>query len=413
VTWNRKVWIPLATLAGALVVAAIMVIARPHAAPEPHPPPVPLVRAVTLEEESIRLVVRAQGRVTPRAEIDLAPEVSGKVLEVSPSLVSGGFFAAGDVLLEIDPTDYELSVERAKAEVAQMEVRVAEERAEADVASREWRDLRGGSAPPPLVAREPQLAEARARLAAARASLDQARTDLARTVIRAPFEGRVRSETVDAGQLISRGTPLARIYAIDIAEIRVPLPDDDLAYLDFSLDAPGPSGAAGGSALTASGSGLADAIVRAEFGGSMHEWKGRVVRTEGQIDPETQVVHAVVEVADPYGRHAQPNAERDSTAPLAVGLFVDVEILGKTVAPAFAVPRAAFRGDNVVLVIDAENRLRFREVEIFRRERERVVVTGGLSNGERVCISPLEVAVESMPVRVAGDDATNTEGSGR
>jgi multidrug efflux system membrane fusion protein len=399
VTWNRKLWIPLATLTGALVVAAIMVIARPHAAPEPHPPPVPLVRAVTLREESIRLVVRAQGRVTPRAEIDLAPEVSGKVLEVSPSLVSGGFFAAGDVLVEIDPTDYELSVERAKAEVAQMEVRVAEERAEADVASREWRDLRGGSAPPPLVAREPQLAEARARLAAARASLDQARTDLSRTVIRAPFEGRVRSENVDAGQLLSRGIPIARIYAIDTAEIRVPLPDDDLAYLDFSLDAVGTS--------------LADAIVRAEFGGSMHEWKGRVVRTEGQIDPETQVVHAVVEIADPYGRRPAPNAERASTAPLAVGLFVDVDILGKTVAQAFAVPRAAFRGDNVVLVVDAENRLRFREVEIFRRERERVVVTSGLSGGERVCISPLEVAVESMPVRVAGDDATKTEGSGR
>jgi multidrug efflux system membrane fusion protein len=372
VTWNRKLWIPLATLTGALVVAAIMVIARPQAAPEPHPPPVPLVRAVTLREESIRLVVRAQGRVTPRAEIDLAPEVSGKVLEVSPSLVSGGFFAAGDVLLEIDPTDYELSVERAKAEVAQMEVRVAEERAEADVASREWRDLRGGSAPPPLVAR---------------------------TVIRAPFEGRVRSENVDAGQLLSRGIPIARIYAIDTAEIRVPLPDDDLAYLDFSLDAVGTS--------------LADAIVRAEFGGSMHEWKGRVVRTEGQIDPETQVVHAVVEIADPYGRRPAPNAERASTAPLAVGLFVDVDILGKTVAQAFAVPRAAFRGDNVVLVVDAENRLRFREVEIFRRERERVVVTSGLSGGERVCISPLEVAVESMPVRVAGDDATKTEGSGR
>jgi multidrug efflux pump subunit AcrA (membrane-fusion protein) len=209
----------------------------------------------------------------------------------------------------------------------------------------------------------------------------------------------VRSETVDAGQLLSRGTPIARIYAIDIAEIRVPLPDDELAYLDFSLDAVGDS--------------LADAIVRAEFGGSMHEWKGRVVRTEGQIDPETQVVHAVVEVADPYGRHSEPGAPRDSTAPLAVGLFVDVDILGKTVAPAFSVPRAAFRGDKVVLVIDAENRLRFREVEIFRRERDRVVVTGGLSDGERVCISSLEVAVESMPVRVAGDNAAKTEGSGR
>ncbi len=393
-TRNPKLLYPIATLGAAIVVAIILVMARPHAAPEPHPRPVPLVRATRVEAESIRLVVHAQGRVAPRAEIELSPEVSGRVVEVAASLVSGGFFAKDDVLVRIDAADYELAVERGSADVAQADVRVAEERAEAEVAISEWRDLRGGK-PPALVAREPQLAEARARLAAARAGLAQARIDLARTVIRAPFAGRVRSETVDVGQLVSRGDPIAQLYSIDVAEIRVPLPDDDLAFLDFSLDASGPA--------------LADAVVRAEFGGRMREWRGHVVRTEGQIDPATQVVHAVVQVEDPYGRAAPSETPRESSSPLAVGLFVDVDVLGKTVAPAFAVPRAAFRGERTVLVVDGDNRLRFREVEVFRREPERVIVTAGLTDGERVCVSPLEVAVESMQVRVAGDEAPSVE----
>jgi RND family efflux transporter MFP subunit len=388
-TRDPKILVPIATVASALVVAVVLVVARPQAAPEIHPPPVPLVRAVTVRAEPLRLVVRAQGRAAPRAEIDAAAEVAGKIVEVSPSLAAGGFFAAGEVLARIDPRDYELAVERAKADVAQAEVAVAREEAEAEVAIREWRALREGS-PPALVARGPQLAEARARLAAARATLEQSRTDLERTAIRAPFAGRVRSENADVGQYVTRGTTIARIYSTDVAEIRVPLPDHELAYVELPLARTGENG---GTSATP------EAIVSAEFAGATHEWRGTVVRTEGQIDPATQVLYAVVEVRDPYGL-----TSGGATAPLAVGMFVNVDVLGKTVESAYALPRAAMRGETTVLVVDDEDRLRFRPVEVLRREPERVIVSAGLRDGERVCISPLEVAVDGMQVRIADAD---------
>jgi len=393
-TRDPKILIPIATVAGALAVAVILVVARPHAAPEIHPPPVPLVRAVTVKAEPIRLIVRAQGRVAPRAEIDAAAEVAGKIVEVSPSLAAGGFFAEGELLARIDPRDYELAVERAKADVAQAEVAVAREEAEAEVAVREWRALREGR-PPALVAREPQLAEARARLAAARATLEQARTDLDRTAIRAPFAGRVRSENADVGQYVTRAMTIARIYSTDVAEIRVPLPDHELAHIDLPL---------AHAAASPGTTGKPEAIVHAEFGGAAHEWRGLVVRTEGQIDPATQVLYAVVEVADPYGL-----AHGGASAPLAVGLFVNVDVLGKTVEAAYALPRSAMRGESAVLVIDEADRLRFRQVEVLRREPERVIVRAGLGDGERVCVSPLEVAVDGMQVRVAESDAAEPD----
>ncbi|HYC55927.1 MAG TPA: efflux RND transporter periplasmic adaptor subunit [Candidatus Binatia bacterium] len=410
---NKKLLFPILTLLGTAVLAVLMVVARPQAEPEIHTPPAPLVRVVKVVAADERLVVRAQGRVAPRTEIDLVAEVSGKIVDIPPSLASGGFFSQGDVLARIDANDYELAVERAKAEVAQAEVKVAMEEAEAEVAVREWKSLRGGNAPA-LVARRPQLGEARARLAAARAMHEQARTDLARTVLRAPFDGRVRSEQADVGQFVARGTPLARLYSTDAAEIRVPLPDEDLAFLELDL------GFRGEAAAPAA----PEAIVRARFAGREHQWSGRVVRTEGQIDPATHVIHAIIEVRDPYGRTdsqrpplaagtgerpplAAGTGERPPLAagtgerpPLAAGMFVDVDVLGRKVAGVIAVPRAAMRGPDRVLVVDESDRLHFRSVRVLRRESDRVLIAEGLRSGERVCVSPLEVAVEAMQVRV-------------
>ena len=390
---NKKLLFPILTLLGTAVLAVLMVVARPQAEPEIHTPPAPLVRVVKVVAADERLVVRAQGRVAPRTEIDLVAEVSGKIVDIPPSLASGGFFSQGDVLARIDANDYELAVERAKAEVAQAEVKVAMEEAEAEVAVREWKSLRGGNAPA-LVARRPQLGEARARLAAARAMHEQARTDLARTVLRAPFDGRVRSEQADVGQFVARGTPLARLYSTDAAEIRVPLPDEDLAFLELDL------GFRGEAAAPAA----PEAIVRARFAGREHQWSGRVVRTEGQIDPATHVIHAIIEVRDPYGRTDSQRpplaAGTGERPPLAAGMFVDVDVLGRKVAGVIAVPRAAMRGPDRVLVVDESDRLHFRSVRVLRRESDRVLIAEGLRSGERVCVSPLEVAVEAMQVRV-------------
>ncbi len=390
---NRlKTILPVAVLAVAVCIAMVLVVARPQAEQQVRETPAPLVRVLAVEREDIPLVVHTQGTVAPRTEIELVPEVSGRIVEISPALTAGGFFESGELMLEIDPRDYELAVRRADADVAQAEVLVEREKAEAAVARREWESLGQGEAPP-LVVREPQLAEARARLAAARAMLDQARLNLERTAVRAPFAGRVRSERVDAGQYVVAGVPVATVYAVDVAEVRLPLPDDQLAYLELPLDnrseaSPGP-----------------EVRFKASFAGRTHTWSGRVVRTEGELDPSSRMVHAVAQVERPYDRIDVPGRP-----PFAVGMFVDAEILGRTAEGVTVVPRVAMRGRSRVLVVDEEDRLRFREIEVLRFDRENVIVSSGLRDGDRVCVSRLDVAVDGMRVRVAAPESDNAQG---
>jgi RND family efflux transporter MFP subunit len=369
-------------------------IRRPEVVP-------PLVRVVPVIKQDVELTVASQGTVGPRIESQLVPEVSGRVLRMSPSLVVGGFFDKGEVLLEIDPFDYRQAVAEQRARVAQARLRLAQEEAEAEVARREWEELGGGDEAKPLTLREPQLADARAAVEAAEAVLERARRDLERTTVRAPFDGRVRNEQVDVGQYVNRGVAIAIIYAVDAAEIRLPLPDGDLAFVDLP------------DIVYRDGAGADDGpevILRADFAGEVHEWRGRVVRTEGEIDPRSRMVNVVAGVADPYAR-----GDEDGRPPLVVGMFVHAEIRGKTVRDVAVLPRAALRaGDRVWVVTD--DRLRFREVELLRAERDVVLIGGGLDNDELVCISPMEAVTDGMRVRVGeipetDDIARGSEGA--
>ena len=331
----------------------------------------------------MRLSVTSQATVRPRTETQLVPEISGRVTSVAPSFAEGGFFDAGDVLVTIDPFDYEQAVVSARSQLAQSRLRLAQEEAEAEVARREWQELGLGD-PRELTLREPQLHNARAAVAAADANLLRAQRDLERAEITAPYAGRVRYKNVDVGQFVTVGNAVATIYAVDVAEIRLPLPDDQLAYLDLPLsfrgtrNRPGPR-----------------VTVRTTFAGATYTWDGRVVRTESEIDPVSRMVHVVAEVRDPYMPGADPNRP-----PLAVGMYVEAEIEGREFDQVVVLPRAAVRGQVQVLVIDADNRVRFRDVEILRSTIESVFVSGGLAQGERVVVSTIDSPTEGMLVQV-------------
>ena len=260
--------------------------------------------------------------------------------------------------------------------------------AQAEVARSDWGRLGTGEGSP-LVLRVPQLAEARAALAAAEAQRERAQRDVERCSVRAPYAGRVRAKLADEGQFVGRGVALAQLYAVDRAEVRLPLADDELAHLDLPLAFRGAAEPAPGPPV----------LLRARFAGEEHAWEGRVVRTEGELDPESRMLIAVVEVQDPYGRGGE-----EARPPLAVGMFVRAEILGREVAQAIVLPRAALRDADQVLVVDADDRLGLRSVELLRTERDMLVLRGGLSEGERVVTSPLDVVIEGM--RVSVEDAT-------
>jgi RND family efflux transporter MFP subunit len=381
-TLNLKVVAPIGILAIGILGAAALIAARSDVETEKPKVPPQLIRALDIRTETLQLSVPAQGTVAPRTESDLTAQVSGQVVEVSPKFANGGFFAKGDALVRIDPRDYELAVATANVEVAQAQLRYAQEREESAVTQSEWTDVGQGD-PSDLALRKPQLAQARASLDAARARYQMAKRNLKRTTILAPFEGRVRSKRVDVGQVVSPNAPLGRIYAVDYAEIRLAIPDPELQYLNLSLYRTNQAEITDGPSVS----------LHADFAGSRYTWTGRVVRVEGEIDPQTRMVNLVARVDDPY---AVP--EDSVRPPMVVGLYVEADIGGKTVENAIVLPRAALRGKNRVLVVEDE-KLYFRNVQVLRADSERVVITGGLRPGERVCISPLDAVVDGMSVR--------------
>ena len=383
----KNVVLPVLLVAGGIAGAATMVATKPEVEviePEVLPP---LVRVVPVELRSVRLDVRSQGTVLPRTETDLVAEVAGRIVAVSPDFEPGGFFARGEVLARIDDRDYELERAAAAAQVAQARVRLAREEAEAEVAAEEWREVGEGEASP-LVLRQPQLEEARAMVGAAQATLERAELALERTRIRAPWSGRVRDTSADVGQFVNRGTPIARIHAVDYAEVRLPVPHEELRFLDVPLAAPS-GGDAGGPAL----------VLEADFAGERRRWTGRVARAEGELDPKTRMMSLVARVEDPYRRAGG----EDGGPPLAVGLFVEATVEGRVVEGLAELPRAALRGDDRVLVVDGDGRLRMRDVRVLRRTAQTVVIESGLAAGERVCVSPLEAPVDGMAVRTVED----------
>jgi membrane fusion protein, multidrug efflux system len=396
---NPKLFYPLGVLLAGALVAAILIATRPSPDVQPPRVPPPLVRAQVINRQDVRLRVRSQGTVAARTQSGLLSQVAGQIVEISPAFAGGGFFKSGDVLVTVDPRDYELAVARARAQVAQAKVRLAREEEESGLALEEWERV-GRGEPSQLVLRKPQLLEARAGVEAAQASLEQAELALERTRVKAPYDGRVLARSVDVGQFVSPGAPLGRIYAVDFAEVRLSVPHGELAFLDFSLrfrdEAELPS--------------QPEVLLHGDFAGGQHTWSGRIVRLEGQIDPLTRMVNLVARVPRPYDR--SPDSDRP---PLLVGLFVEAEILGQVASQVAVLPRSAIRGTDQVLVIDEENRLHYRKVDVLRAEKTSVLIQGGLSDGERVCLSPLDAVVEGMKVRIAGgteDDDGSTPAGG-
>jgi RND family efflux transporter MFP subunit len=390
---------PLAVLGVAGVVSLFLIQSRSEVQPAPREVILPLVRTVDVVAREHQFRVHAQGSVSPRTEINLVAEVPGRVLRVSDSFANGGFFEAGEVLVELDSRDHELAVTRAQATLAQAEVQLQRELAEAQVALGEWQTL-GAGEPGALLLREPQLAEARAAVASARANLQAAELDLERCRIHVPFAGRVRTKRVDEGQFLGRGEVVARVYAVDFVEVRLPLSLEDLGYLELPVQYRGETAARNESTVW----------LRSRLGGRVHEWEGRIVRTEGEIDARTRMLTAVARVDDPYAR-----SQDWSRPPLAIGLFVDAELEGRVAGNVYIAPRAALRLDGRLMVVDRENRLQFRLIEILRLEEERVIFREGLGSGDRVCVSPLEIAVEGMEVRTtegAQGERVVTEGGG-
>jgi RND family efflux transporter MFP subunit len=368
-------------LALALIIAGIigfkaMLASKPSLEKTKQVAPLPIARTMTVNTGPMQITLTGHGTVRPVEEIKLVPQVSGKVVWISPALVNGGSFKNGDLLLSIDPADYEIAVTLKEASVKNAESIFKLTIEESEASRHEWAQINPDIEPPALVAKTPQLAAVQAKLEAEKANLKKAQLQLERTKLRAPFNGRVSNENVDMGQYVSPGQSLATLYATDAAEIVVPMEDRDLFWFNvpgFTMDDPE------GSAAEVSG----------QVAGQKLFWKGRVVRSEGEVNERTRMVHVVVQVEKPYAKKP----------PLAVGVFVTVNIKGSFLEKAVIIPRSALHPDNKVWVVDEKGNLEFRDVDIARFSTRGVVIQGGLSDGEQIVVSPLKAVSDGMQVR--------------
>lgn len=345
--------------------------------------PVPItVRIREVKPEVVQLVVHSQGSVMPSTESQLIPEVSGRITWMSPKLVAGGFFNEGEILARVDETDYRNIKDRAQATLARAE-------AEQQHARFEYKRL-VSLAERKLTSRSMLENSLRARRVAdatlqdARVNYEQAQQNLQRTEITAPFTGLVRTEHVDIGQFISRGSVIATLYASDLVEVRLPIADRQLAFLNLPPTLRGELPEELQPNVT----------LRTEYAGQQLVWHGKIVRTEAEIDISSRMVHLVARV---------PNTS--SATPLTVGLFVEAEIEGRLAENIVVLPRSALRNNSQVLIVDAEDKLRFRPIEQLRLYQDNVLVKGGLNAGDRVCLSPLQTAIDGMVVNPIIEDA--------
>jgi RND family efflux transporter MFP subunit len=380
-------WLPVPVLAVGALAAWLVAHGRSGPEAQARVDPGPLVRVLEMQPRDVQVTVLSQGTVDPRAEIDLVAEIRGRAVSVAPALAAGGFFEEGDLLVELDSHDARVAVDRARAVLARSQ-------SEASLASHRLERLRRLAeseiaSPADLEEAHHEERIARARMAEARAAHAQSTRNLERTRLLAPFTGRVRSKHIDTGQYVTAGTPVARVYSADSFEVRLPIPNSELAYLDLSEL---------GSIETPEGTSPV-VHLHADFAGRRVDWSGRIVRMEAAIAPESRMLHVVARVDDPLKATAG-RATPDAPVPLTVGLFVHAEILGRSFEGVFVVPRSALRGRSQVLVVDEDERLRAREVRVLRVEGEHVLASSGLVPGDRVALNAAQ-ALEGMRIRTA------------
>jgi RND family efflux transporter MFP subunit len=355
----------------------------------------PLVEVVQLHSKDIPMVVQGYGTVNPKVEVDIIPEVAGKVVYIHPELIVGGLIHANQTILRIDPRDYELAVRQTEAAVADAQVKLETEQAEAEVAREEWRQLHPDTEPTSsLVLREPQIRKAQAMLDSSEAQLATAKLRLERTSLSLPFDALITTESVDLGQYVVMGQPLAKAYGTGSVEIEVPLKDSELAWFDVfenSIFSNGDRNAAKGT----------PAEVIADFAGAEHTWEGYVVRTVGQVDRTSRMISVVVEVQEPFN-------VLNGRPPLLPGVFAKVLIQGNTLRSAVAVPRDAIRKGNQMWLVNG-NRLGIRPLKIVRVDKNFAYVVSDDLDEANVIISSLDAVIDGMEVRMEADTTTQDE----
>jgi len=368
-----KKLLPFVIVLAGLALVVFMTMMRPKPEKEEKVAIVPYVKTTSFVSGPVSMDVEATGTVQALNSVNIVSQVQGKIISVSKNMKTGGFFKKSQTLFTIDPREYKLRVQAAQAEVKRQELNLVKEEADADVAKSEWESFSKNnpdSEPGDLVLRKPQIATAQAGLEAAQANLDLAKLNLERTVITAPFTGRVVSKMVGIGQVISMGTQLASIYSEELMEIEVPLNDKKLQWIDIT------------------GKKSPEVTVMSDFSGKKNSWKGQVKRMTAELQNKSRLPKLIIEVKRPY---------TTKNVPMLPNMFVKVVMEGKKLENAFKIPSRIVRDEKIYVVKDGV--IEIRNVKVDGYLGDLAVISDGLKSGEKVVTSVLRDAVNGMKVR--------------
>ena len=377
----KRVLMPIGILLGSIVITVVL-IRNPTRVSESAPEIIPIsVRVAEVRSESVQLFIESQGKAQAARQASLSSNVQGPVAWVSPSLEAGAYVKAGEPLLRLELADFETAVARSRATYEQASAEA--EFAAADLARITELAAKRLASESELQNAERAATVTSARLADAEAALEQSELDAERSILRAPFNAVVASRDVELGQFVNRAQSVAVLFDADSVDVRVPLAIRQLGYLDVPMGFRGEFESVQAPRVELVGS----------YGGKQYIWEGKLLRTEATIDPNSNTVQSIIRIE-------QPTSDLGGeTIPLPIGLFVEARIAGKLVEDIISLPRSAIRNNSQVLVVDAENKMYYRDVDIFRLEQDRVLISGGLVPGERICTSPIQAVVDGMSVR--------------
>jgi len=383
----------LALIFGALLAVAATILLNPPDTRQRQDfsGPQMAVEAITVTPRDYRILLESYGTIQPRVQSMLVAQVGGQIVAVNPNLRDGGFFEQGDVLVSIDERDYAADVRIAEATLADARQALSEAEARTAQAREDWQRLGNTGEPPELVLRVPQLEAARARVRSAEATLEKARLDLERTSIRAPFAGRVLQKFVDLGQVVSPNSQIAEIYATDVVEIRLPLRNRDLRFIDLPEALRYTDGVAHAGGRVE---------IRSELAGDT-TWQAELVRTEGAIDANARQLHVIAQIEDPYGETVA------SQTPLKIGQYVTARLEGNIVPDALVIPNNTIYQGTYVYVVE-DGILRRRDVDIVWQNDADAVVSAGLAAGDELVTTALGQVTSGIRVTIVGDESAAT-----
>lgn len=334
----------------------------------------PIVDVFINEFVEQKLIVTSYGIASAKFETTIAAQVSGEIVYISKDLERGGFVKKGTILARIDKSDYQADLIEAEAGVTSANASLIKEKALAKVAKQQRRSV--SSLASPLSLHVPQLTQAKAVLLSAKAKYQRAKRNLSKTVIRAPFNGLIKTRSIGLGSYVRVGEKLAEVLSTNIAEIRLPIVEDDFQYLQND------------------GVGL-NVLLTSHVAGKTVFWKGKIVRSEGVLDAKSRMNYLVAEVKDPYGRLSKAVEHID----LRYGTYLTVKIEGET-AKEISVIDESLLVDGKVAIVTDKNTIHFQEVEALRVVGQKAYIRTGLKKGAKVISSALNYPIEGLKVKI-------------